>query len=72
MTWNYDVKAAPKRVPLLITHLARYDGSRSVSVGKWFGAGSWGGVPLDCRVIAWAPMPDPAPLSEDHAQEEGE
>lgn len=71
--WNYDVEAAPLNEKVLVTCV---DESGETSVEEdyrtdrkppstWF----WNdGLEKRPRVIAWMPMPDPAPLSEDHAQ----
>lgn len=67
--WNYDVKAAPKQTPVIVTTENLNSGVTESGESFRYTSGRW-----DCeiggalKVIAWMPMPDPAPLPEDYAQ----
>jgi hypothetical protein len=72
VTWNYDLEAAPLNKKVLVTCVDTC-GDTSVEEdyrtdlqppGAWYWNDGLLGRP---RVIAWMPMPDPAPLPEDHA-----
>ena len=70
MDWNYDPEAAPKQTPVIVTTEYWKDGKRDVGETFRYTNGKWDCEPT-FKVIAWMPMPDPAPLPEDHAKEEG-
>ena len=71
--WNYDVEAAPKQTPVIVTTKNLKSGvtasgeSFRSSSGNWHCEDWWA-----VCVIAWMPFPDPAPLPEAHAKEERE